>query len=116
MSEERIRGGTSIFGLLLLIACVCLLITVIYIAFVQGSAKTTNVTIEHLWEEEGKYYFADSEGVIYRIERPRGEVMYETIPKTRFAKIKEGWRYQVEYENRFGWAIRFSLSEKEIER
>ena len=98
MSEERIGGGTGASQLFLMIGMVAgiiLLLGAIWctlFSFVPdpNSEKTTNLTIEYLWEEDSKYYFADSEGVVYKMGRPQGQVMYETMPKTRFAKLKEG--------------------------
>lgn len=77
---------------------------------------TTELTIEHLWEEGDKYYFADRDGHVYRIgnlRKANEEIMYKDVPKVRFEKFSEGMNYECIY---LKGAWRISISEKEIER
>lgn len=113
MSEKKI----GVLNLSLLIACACAMILVIYITFVPDSVKTTNVTIEHLWEEEDKYYFADTNGTVFELVNYREaneKVLYNDMPKQRFEKLNEGNRYEIEYIS--GLDSWLSISEKEIEK
>lgn len=125
MSEEKIGGGTGAFQLVLMIGIVAgivLLVVALWFtlfSFVPAPklVNETNITIEHLWEDGGKYYFSDNEGFVYEMEDKRafgGQVMYDALAKTRFAKLKEGVQYQVEYC--CDWDVRILISETEIEK
>ena len=124
MSEERKGGGADIGGLLFKTACAFLIITVLLVLLVPAplSPETKTLTILHIWEEGGQYYFADELGCVYLIgcRGDNGEIRYDDMPKIRFDKLEEGHRYNVEYvlivylttqKN-----VRLSLGEEEMVR
>ena len=107
----------------LMIAAVIVIIAgcIIGICFVglkgigQNQPKTIELTIEHLWEEDNEYYFADSNGSVYELGNYRDvsdKIMYNDMPKQRFERLNEGSRYEVEYIS--GMDFWISISEKEI--
>ena len=125
MSEEKIGGGTGALTVILILVITTIGIaacgTIVYFMPVSTSTDTKTLTILHAWEEGGQYYFADELGCVYHIVckenlwKQEGETRYDDMPKTRFDKLEEGQRYNVEYVIRQG-NVRLSLSEKEMVR
>ena len=75
--------------------------------------ETIELTIEHLWEEDNNYYFADSNGSVYILGNYRDineKIMYDEMPKQRFERLNEGSRYEIEYIS--GLNNWISISEK----
>jgi len=117
VNEERTRGGTSALWVLTMVIVVGACGIIIYFVPAPQLVHTTNITIEHLWEENDEYYFSDEEGFVYRMRDGQAfgtQIMYDNLAKTRFEKLKEDGQYKVEY--RCDWDVRISISEKEIER
>ena len=109
---------------IILLAIVCCLIVFATLFVFKGALddinalnkpKTTELTIEHLWTEDSRYYFADSNGSVYKLGnyRKHGEkIMYDNMPKQRFEILNEGSRYEIEYIS--GLDNWISISEKEL--
>ena len=79
----------------------------------QNQPETIELTIEHLWEEDNNYYFADSNGSVYILGNYRDineKIMYDEMPKQRFERLNEGSRYEIEYIS--GLNNWISISEK----
>ena len=129
MSEKEVkRWGKKvayIFMVTLLVLAVCFasylcLLTLADLDAMRQTPETKTLMILHTWEEGGQYYFADELGCVYLIGcgNNKGEIRYDDMPKTRFDRLEEGHRYNVEYvlivylttqKN-----VRMSLGEKEI--
>ena len=81
----------------------------------SNQPKTIELTVEHLWEEDSKYYFADNDGNIYMLGNYRDvsdKIVYSDMPKQRFGRLNEGNRYEIEYIS--GLDTWISISEKEV--
>ena len=101
-------------AIFLILAGVFFIMTTVYSS--TNAPKTIELTVEDVWGEGSKYYFADSNGFVYEIGNQRniGEmILYEDMPKQRFEKLKKGNAYECVYL--LGSPMRFSISEKEIE-
>jgi len=117
MNEERTRGGTSAVWVLIMVIAVGICGIMFYFVPSPQLIHTTNITIEHLWEEDDKYYFSDDGGFVYKMRDRQAfgtQIMYDDLAKTRFEKLKEGGQYKVEY--RCDWDVRVSISEGVMER
>lgn len=83
----------------------------------QNQPETIELTIEHLWEEDNNYYFADDNGRVYELGNYRDvsdKIMYDEMPKQRFDRLNVGSRYEIKYISGIDFWI--SISEKGIER
>ena len=81
----------------------------------QFQSETIELTIEYLWEEDSKYYFADSNSNVYKLGNYRkrnDKIMYDDLPKQRFERLNVDSRYEVEYIS--GMDYWSSISEKEV--
>lgn len=79
--------------------------------------KIVELSIEHLWEEDNKYYFADTNGVVYQLGNNQGyheKILYDDMHKQRFEELNASNRYEVVFiEGLNNW---ISISEKEMVR
>ena len=88
--------------------------------------EITELTIEHLWQDENEYYFSDEMGHVYLLEDnipstkitemfAYKEILYEDMPKQRFKKLEEGGIYECTYYLHGRGGMRLSIGEKEME-
>ena len=85
----------------------------------SNQPETIELTIEHLWEENNNYYFADRDGNIYKLGNYRDindKIMYDDMPKQRFERLNEGSRYEIKYISGLDNWISISEEVKENER
>ena len=83
----------------------------------QNQPETIELIIEHLWEEDNNYYFADNNGRVYELGDYRDvsdKILYDDLPKQRFERLSKGSRYEIRYIS--GMDFWISISEKGIER
>lgn len=101
----------------LAVITIAVVITGFYVEKDMSKIETKTLTILHTWEEGGQYYFADELGSVYLIGYHYNikEIRYDDMPKIRFDKLEEGYRYNVEYVLRQG-NVRLSVGEKEMVR
>lgn len=102
---------------LLILAC-CLSIPVI-IDNIQEMTQpeTIELRIEHLWEDSGDYYFADTNGNIYILgnyKKSGEKIRYDNMPKQRFEMLNKGCVYNCTYVS--GMNNWISISETVMER
>ena len=112
------RKGILLMCVTILVAAGCVFGCFIGLDYIneQYRPKTIELTIEHLWEEDNEYYFADSNGSVYELGNYRDvsdKIMYSEMPKHRFERLNVGSRYEIKYISGIDYWI--SISEKEIE-
>ena len=104
----------EIIGLILVVGC-CIYASFIVLNSLTEQPETIELTMEHLWEEDSKYYFADSNRNVYKLGNYRDvsdKIVYDDLPKQRFERLNVGSRYEVKYIS--GMDFWISISEKEI--
>ena len=91
----------------------------------DATPEITELTIEHLWQDENEYYFSDEMGHVYLLEDnipstkitemfTYKEILYEDMPKQRFKKLEEGSIYECTYYLHGRGGMRLSVGEKEM--
>ena len=116
---EKMKKENFIYYVIFALAVITIavVITGFYVEKDMSKIETKTLTILHTWEEGGQYYFADELGSVYLIGYHYNikEIRYDDMPKIRFDKLEEGYRYNVEYVLRQG-NVRLSVGEKEMVR
>ena len=104
----------EIIGLILVVGC-CIYVSFIVLNSLTEHPKEIELTIEHLWEENNKYYFADNNDNVYKLGNYRDvndKIVYDDLPKQRFERLNVDSRYEIEYISGLDFWI--SISEKEV--
>lgn len=100
---------------LLIAGCIFGTFSILKLTNEANQSKTIELTIEHLWEENNKCYFADNNGSVYELGNYRDvsdKIVYSELPKQRFDKLNEGSRYEIKYIS--GMDFWISISEVDI--
>ena len=114
--KRKIESVLVTVGVLVLIGCIVgFAIIILKDMSYQNQPETINLTMEHLWEEDSKYYFTDNNNNVYMLGNYRDvsdKIMYDDLPKQRFERLNKGSRYEIRYVSGLDYWI--SISEREI--
>ena len=116
MNKITTFGIGLLIGALILCGCFC--ISEIVDTFQEMTQpETIELRIEHLWDDNGDYYFADTNGHIYKLgnyKKSGEKIRYDDMPKQRFGMLDKGCAYNCTYIS--GMDNWISISEKRVEK
>ena len=117
MNKKFSDGLITAAVIVIIVTCVISFAMIFLKVVNQNQPETTELTIEHLWEEENKYYFANNNDNVYMLGNYRDindKIMYSEMPKQRFERLNKGSKYEIKYVSGLDYWI--SISEKEVKK